>query len=71
MVHDYVNPRRWSKQNAFLDMEVRLVRRIRGRKCELFSEVCMPQPGDAGIETIKVNSWLENRAGWSLLCNAL
>jgi hypothetical protein len=71
MVHDYVNLARWSKQNAFLDRNVRLLYRSRGRQCGLFPEVCTPQPGKACIETVKVNSWLENRGGWSLLCNAL
>lgn len=69
MVHDYVNPSRWSKQNAFLDTDVRLLRRSRRRKCGLFSEVRMPQPGEAGIESVKINSWLENRGNWPLLCN--
>ena len=31
----------------------------------------MPQPGEAWIETVKINGWLENRVGWPLLCNDL
>jgi hypothetical protein len=28
----------------------------------------MPHPGEAKIETISINSWLENHVSWPLLC---
>ena len=31
----------------------------------------MPQPGEARIETLKINSWLMIHAGWPLLCTVL
>jgi len=31
----------------------------------------MPQSGEAGIETVKINSWLKNHAGWPLRCIVL
>jgi len=31
----------------------------------------MPQPGEARIETVKINGWLEGHAGWPLLCTVL
>ena len=87
MVHDYVNPARWSKQNAFLEpsrpmtggqdhgsfrhTDVRLLRRIGRRRRGLFPEVRMPQPGETRIETLKINSWLKNHAGWPLRCIVL
>ena len=37
----------------------------------LLHEACTPQPGVARIETVRINSRLENHAGWPLLCNVL
>ncbi len=71
MVHDYVNPAGWSKQNAFLDTDVRLLRRSSRRSCAGQPEAGMPQSGEAWNETVKINSWLENHVGWPPLCNVL
>jgi len=71
MVHDYVNPAGWSKQNTILDTGVRPLCRSKRRSCGLFPEASPPQPTDPNIKMTQNNNWLEENEGWPLDCNGL